>query len=204
VGHPALFAIWERRLRRQLEALLERERARPPAPGCLPVRFESRFGPLPVTFPDGAPIFLQGSIDRIDLGTGRAVVLDYKTGGRRSYAAHVKPEALCVTAWQLPIYAAAVRAELGAAVAVEARFYALRDAELTDAVDDPDLIALDDLGRARARARGVPNVADALGEVHRAMRAGDLAVRPREDACERCRMEAACRVMREAPVEEPE
>jgi ATP-dependent helicase/DNAse subunit B len=196
IGHPALFAVWERRLRRQIEALMERERRDPPSPGCTPSRFEARFGPLSVRAPDGSgEIFLHGLIDRIDIGPQKAVVLDYKSGAKYRYTPHVKPESLCDTSWQLPIYAAAARAELGAGVAVEARFYSLRDVAITDAVEGGDLIALDDLGRERARAGGQRNLGDQLWLLHRAMRGGDFTVRPREKACQSCRMEAACRVL---------
>jgi hypothetical protein len=195
IGHPGLFAIWERRLRRQLESLLDGERTSPPAAGCVPARFEERFGPLGIAAPDGdGELFVHGTIDRIDLGDGKAAVFDYKTGGRRRYAEQLKPEALCVTSWQLPLYAAAVRAQLGGTV--EASYYSLRDGEVTRPVNDVDLFALDDLGRLRARQKGARNLGDALWEVHRAMAGGDFVVRPRERSCERCRMESACRIMR--------
>jgi ATP-dependent helicase/nuclease subunit B len=174
LGHPALFAVKERQLRQEVAALLRAEVDAPPSEGCRPAHFERPFGPLP--FGD---VWLKGKIDRIDLGPGssptRAVVLDYKTGRRDAYRAQIADEALCVTGWQLPIYAAAARAELPV-TEVEARFYSLREAALTRAVQEP------------------PDFAERLGAVYATMRAGDFAVRPREDACERCGMEAACRV----------
>ena len=118
---------------------------------------------------------MRGKIDRIDVGDGRAVVLDYKTGSKKPLAEQVKEDALCVTSWQLPIYAAAARAELGLP-SVEAIFYSLRDAAPTRAVQEP------------------ADFAERLGALHATMRGGDFAVRPREEACERCGMEAACRV----------
>jgi RecB family exonuclease len=169
LGHPAIFAVKERQLREQVAALLRAEVDSPPSPECRPSLFERAFGPLEV-----GGVWLEGKIDRVDVGDGRAVVLDYKTGRRASYAAQVADEALCVTAWQLPIYAMAARAELG--VAVEARFYSLREAQPTRAVREP------------------ADFAERLSAVHAAMRGGDFAVRPREDACERCNMEHACRV----------
>jgi ATP-dependent exoDNAse (exonuclease V) beta subunit len=170
LGHPALFAVKERQLRQEVAALLKAEIDRPPSEGCRPAHFERAFGPLAV-----GEVWLKGKIDRIDVGGARAVVLDYKTGRLKSYAEHLKDEAVCVTGWQLPMYAVAVRAELGHAE-VEARFYSLKDAQTTKAVGAP------------------PDFADRLGAVYAAMRDGDFAVRPRPDACERCGMEAACRV----------
>jgi hypothetical protein len=89
-------------------------------------------------------------------------------------------------------------------VEIEARFYSLRDVVVTDAVEGGDLVALDDLGRQRARAAGQRNLGDQLWILHRAMRGGDFTVRPREDACDRCHMEAACRVMRAPSDDESE
>jgi RecB family exonuclease len=197
VGHPGLFAVHERKLRRQVAALVRAETDQPPLDGGAPARFEQRFGPLAVESPEGGErLFLHGTIDRVDLAERRALVLDYKAGLSASYREKVRGDAVCVSSWQLPIYAAAMQAELGAHTTVEARFYALRDLTLTRPVVSGPLLALDDLGRARARASGERNLGDALWELYRAMRAGDFAVRPRKGACERCRLEAACRVVR--------
>jgi hypothetical protein len=159
-----------------------------------------------VASPEGdEELFVGGKIDRVDVGVGRAVVFDYKTGGKRtSYAAQVQPEALCESAWQLPLYAAAVAAELELP-SVTAHFYTLLDAGVTRPVGDEALIALDSARRARWRDEGGRNVGDALWAVARAMRGGDFRVAPRLDACERCHLEAACRVVRPPPdLVEPE
>ena len=170
LGHPALFAVEERRLRERVLAVLRAEAERVPAEGCAPTHFERAFGPL--VFGD---VWVRGKIDRIDVGDERAVVLDYKTGSKKPLAEQVKEDALCVTSWQLPIYAAAARAELKLPQ-VEAIFYSLRDAAATKAVSEP------------------ADFVEKLGALHATMRGGDFAVRPREEACERCGMEAACRV----------
>jgi hypothetical protein len=170
LGHPALFAVEERRLRERVLALLKAEGERVPAEGCTPRHFERAFGPL--AFGD---VWLRGKIDRIDVGPGRAVVLDYKTGSKKPLVEQVRQDALCVTSWQLPIYAAAARAELGLP-SVEAMFYSLKEASPTKPVQEP------------------PDFAERLGALHAQMRGGDFAVRPVEEACERCGMEAACRV----------
>lgn len=170
LGHPALFAVEERRLRERVLAFLRAEEERVPAEGCAPTYFERAFGPLPF-----GEVWLRGKIDRIDVGAGRAIVLDYKTGSKKPLAEQVKDEALCVTSWQLPIYAAAARAELGLPV-VDAMFYSLKEAAATKAVQEP------------------PDFVAKLEALHARMRGGDFAVRPVEEACERCGMEAACRV----------
>jgi ATP-dependent helicase/nuclease subunit B len=170
LGHPALFAVEERRLRERVLKLLEAEAERVVAEGCRPTHFERAFGPL--AFGD---VWLRGKIDRIDVGIDRAVVLDYKTGAKQGLNAQIKDDALCVTSWQLPIYAAAARVELGVPH-IEARFYSVKEASPTKPVTEP------------------PDFAERLNVLHATMRAGDFAVRPREDACDKCGMEAACRV----------
>jgi len=59
-------------------AVLRAEAERVPAEGCAPTHFERAFGPL--AFGD---VWVRGKIDRIDVGDGRAVVLDYKTGSKK-------------------------------------------------------------------------------------------------------------------------
>ncbi|HEX4457106.1 MAG TPA: PD-(D/E)XK nuclease family protein [Polyangia bacterium] len=170
LGHPAIFAIKERTLREQVAAILKAEAKESPSPGCKPALFERPFGPL-----DVAGVWVAGKIDRIDMGDGQAVVLDYKAGRKSSYVPDTAPAALCDSAWQLPLYALAARLELKVPL-VEARFYSLREAELTRPVREP------------------ADLPERLVTLHAAMRAGEFAVRPREDACETCNMESACRV----------
>jgi hypothetical protein len=201
-GQPALFAVHERRLREQVAALLRAEAAMPPAQGCVPAHFELPFGPLPVSSPGGEEqVFLHGKIDRVDASAERAVVLDYKTGMRRTYGPQLTDEAQCVTAWQLPVYAAVARSELQLSE-VEACFYSLRESAVTRAVGSFELTTLDTASRAEIRRNGGRNLGDALWGIYDSMRRGDFVVRPRQDACEHCGMEAACRVRQLRMVED--
>jgi RecB family exonuclease len=170
LGHPAIFAIKERELRDQVAAILVAEAKESPSPGCQPALFERPFGPLAV-----GGVWLAGKIDRIDMGDGQAVVLDYKAGRKQAYQPQTKESALCDSAWQLPLYALAARVELKVP-SVEARFYSLREAEVSSAVREP------------------ADLEERLSALHAAMRAGEFPLRPREDACEKCNMEHACRV----------
>ena len=78
---------------------------------------ESRFGPVPL---DPLPIFLQGTIDRIDRDADRYFLLDYKTGVQ-DYRKRV------FEGWgfQLPLYIGAAREMLGSEIQ-SAGFYYLR------------------------------------------------------------------------------
>jgi hypothetical protein len=203
-GHAGLFHIHARRLKRQLVALYHAEVARPPAPGCTPRLFEHAFGPLEIGAQSNqlsdaqVALYLGGKIDRVDVGAERAVVFDYKTGVKSRYSAQVQADALCDRAWQLPVYAAAIAAELGVRE-VSAHFYTLYDAGMTRAVADAGLIALDAESRALRQKSGGRNVADEAWARVRRMREGEFAVAPALDACDRCHMEAACRVVRQVP-----
>jgi RecB family exonuclease len=203
-GHPGLFQIRLRRLRAELWQLITREAQAPIEAGCTPALFEHKFGPLAITAaeetdPDGA-LHIGGVIDRIDLGPGRALVLDYKTGRMQRYQHYLREE-LLKTSFQLPLYAAAAQADpviLQATAAdalsaapprVTARYYAVREAQVTEALDDQVLVALDPATRLAA---GEHNVAEAAYKLWRRLRGGDFRVAPR--TCDGCGLETVCRI----------
>jgi ATP-dependent exoDNAse (exonuclease V) beta subunit len=193
-GHPALFALRARQVRRDARALVTNEADKRPFAPHLPSYFEREFS-FPVPPPDGdpaAPLHLGGKIDRVDMAAGAAVVIDYKTGRKKRYQRLLNEEELLVTSFQLPIYALAAREVLGAD-RVQAAYYAIRDGEPTKTVGGDKLGAGDDPFK--------PSVAAAVWALYRRMLAGDFAVRPR--TCENCGLEAACRVVVPLLPEEP-
>ncbi len=200
-GHPGLFQVLQGRLRAELWQLIVREAKAPIEPGCTPTLFEHPFGPLcihdaqkPLDANSQAALHIGGVIDRIDLGPGRALILDYKTGRLRRYQAYLR-EDLLTTAFQLPLYAAAVQADpavlqvTGPAPRVSARFYAVRQAQVTAALEKPELFALDSATRLEA---GEKNVAEVAYNLWRHLRSGDFRVAPR--TCDGCGLEATCRI----------
>lgn len=221
-GHPTLFRARLRRLRSDLLQLIEKEAREPIEPGCLPTLLEHRFGPLRIAAQDeashaeGAEINEQsdgalhifGIIDRIDIGPGRALVLDYKTGQIRRYQDYLRAQ-LLVTSFQLPLYAAAVRADprvqalaaggarqgdevagsSEAGLQVSARYYAVRQAAVSAPLADDGLFALSGAERKQA---GKHNVAEVAYRLWRQLRSGDFRVAPK--TCEGCGMEAVCRI----------
>lgn len=208
-GHPTLFRARLRRLRGDLLRLIAHEAQSPIEPGCYPALLEHPFGPLriaaqndaePATIGDDA-LHIAGVIDRIDIGPGRALVLDYKTGQIRRYQEYLRSE-LLRTSFQLPLYAAAVQADpqvaarAGVAAAegarslqVSARYYAVRQAAVSPALSDEGLFAL--AGPARAAA-GEGNVAEVAYRLWRRLRSGDFRVAPK--TCEGCGLESVCRI----------
>lgn len=198
-GHPALFQVRLRRLRLELWQLVVREAQSPIDASCQPALLEHKFGPLAITgeaADDSQALHIGGIIDRIDIGPGRALVLDYKTGRLKRYQDYLRSE-LLVTSFQLPLYAAAAQADPKVQAAaggagppmVSARYYAVRQAQVTEALDDPALIALDPAAR---RAAGEHNVAESAYHLWRELRGGDFRVAPR--TCDGCGLESVCRI----------
>lgn len=217
-GHPTLFRARLRRLRSDLLQLIEKEAREPIEPGCLPTLLEHRFGPLRIAAQDEASraeraesdeaLHIFGIIDRIDIGPGRALVLDYKTGQIRRYQDYLRAQ-LLVTSFQLPLYAAAVRADprvqalaaggagqggemvrsSEAGLQVSARYYAVRQAAVSAPLADDGLFALSGAERKQA---GEHNVAEVAYRLWRRLRSGDFRVAPK--TCEGCGMEAVCRI----------
>jgi RecB family exonuclease len=204
-GHPALFQVRLRRLRSEIWRLIVYESQKPIEPDCSPALFEHPFGPVPITAAKNAAVpgsdeeialHIGGVIDRIDLGPGRALVLDYKTGRLDRYKKYLRDELLS-TSFQLPLYAAVVQADPeilrrtggGSPPRVTARFYAVRQAKVTEALDAPALFALDPATRLYAGER---NVAEAAYALWRRLRGGDFRIAPR--TCEGCGLESVCRI----------
>ena len=144
VGQP-IFWEWERRrIRDELLEFLDRDEQFRRERGCRPCASEKRFAmpgreggeppepPVVVVLRDGRELRLRGAVDRIDVtGSGDLVVIDYKTGGSRTYRGLGEPPLLlyaggssgqpgegALPRLQLPIYARAARraaTELGVA-----------------------------------------------------------------------------------------
>ncbi len=205
VGHPELLKVRIVRLRTELWRLVENEAKSPPEPDCLPSLFEWKFGPLAIAAAQGdegqMPLHIHGIVDRVDMGDGKAVVLDYKAGRRERYQHHLSHD-LLKTSFQLPLYIAALRADptLNSEVPLQrvtARYYSLRQGKVTGALDNAEMTTLDRAVRLR-NPEG--NVAEVAYHLWRRLRDGDFAVAPR--TCEGCGMESVCRIGA-APLDQP-
>jgi ATP-dependent helicase/nuclease subunit B len=121
-GRPIFWRRDRRRLSADLHRWLDLDSDRRRERGTRPVAAELRFGfggaaldAVPLALPDGRTVRFRGSADRVDLaGDGTIHVVDYKSGGTRSF------EGICDddpdvrgTKLQLPVYAAAARAQQG-------------------------------------------------------------------------------------------
>ena len=117
-GRPAFWADERSRMQADLLAWLEHDSRFVRERGSIVLASEMRFGgdgAVVIRLPDGRPIELQGSIDRVDrTGDGTLVVTDHKTGGRSKYSDLSADDPTAGgTLFQLPSYAAAARAVFG-------------------------------------------------------------------------------------------
>ena len=135
VGHPLLWRLEQRRLRRRVDAFLALDRQARSELGVAPDATEMDFGydaPFTIDLPDGRRLTLVGQVDRVDTGTGTegatgvVAVIDYKTG-RAPSPWEVDPFVGGVRL-QLPIYGMAARERLGRPGAqIAAEYWYLHD-----------------------------------------------------------------------------
>ena len=179
IGNEVLFEQRRRVLARLLRAVWQDEIQR--ASPLVPTHLEHPFDRLEV--PGGTPpLFVGGSIDRVDRDATRAAVFDYKSGRLGKLKKELEQEAFGATSWQLPLYAAVVRAQLGVED-VALVYYSLKDRKLETA-DAPAWLRLDS-----------GEFVDRLWAQVRSMREGHFEVRPQPDACKGCRLQPACRIV---------
>ncbi|MSQ08902.1 MAG: PD-(D/E)XK nuclease family protein, partial [Dehalococcoidia bacterium] len=116
-GHPALWEMEKRSLRRSLRAWLSQDADARSRSGAAPWRVELAFGigkdgvpPVEVDLPDGVRLLFRGKIDRVDFSAdGRVLVYDYKSGSPDKYDKLDKDVTKRGTLLQLPVYALAAR-----------------------------------------------------------------------------------------------
>lgn len=207
VGHPALWKLGREKARRMVRRVLYSEHEGQPfkdqqwLPDAVEVTFgrgakDDRFAQVvtPAARPGEQDVFLNGKIDRIDLGPGGAGVVDYKSGRKNKNAKHE----LLVSDFQLPAYVLALRQALKLPKHDAAWLY-LGDHDsgsLTRLLGKDqtldELMALDELTRVRLEGEGKKNFANAVHDVASRLRSGDLGARP--DDCGRCSFKRVCRI----------
>jgi ATP-dependent helicase/nuclease subunit B len=207
VGHPALWKLGREKARRMVRRVLYSENEGQPfkdqqwLPDAVEVTFghhakDERFRQVvtPGARDGEQDVFLNGKIDRIDLGPGGAGVVDYK-GGRKNKNARRE---LLVSDFQLPAYVLALRQALKLPRNDAAWLY-LGDQDASSlsrllgkeqTLDE--LMALDLETRNRVEGEGKKNFANAVHAVAGQLRAGDVGARPED--CGRCSFKRVCRI----------
>ncbi len=207
VGHPALWKLGREKARRMVRRVLYSENEGQPfkdqqwLPDAVEVSFgrdakDERFRHVvaPAARSGEQDVFLNGKIDRIDLGPGGAGVVDYK-GGKKNRNAKAE---LLLSDFQLPAYVLALRQGLGVPKADAAWLY-LGDHDATtlskligkeQSLDE--LMAVDLPTRERVATEGKKNFANSVHALAGQLRAGDVGARPVD--CGRCSFKAVCRI----------
>ncbi len=137
-------------------------------------------------------VFLTGRIDRVDVGSGAAGVVDYKTSVKRNVS-----KDFLVREFQMAFYLLAVKSLVPDAVPNGAWHAVGRNqlTTLTSAVRGlalSDVLATDEFTRARLAGEEKPNLANAVFGLVGKLRAGDFSARPVD--CEYCDLKAVCRI----------
>jgi len=199
-GHPRLFFLARERARWMVRRVLDAPHHGVPFEGMAPQEMETTFGRptapqgwrevrLEAALPGEADVCLTGTVDRLDAGPGGVGVLDYKASRRRDAARE-----LLTTDFQLPFYLWAVRAR-GEGRPLRAGWLVLKSGEFQP-FEAPSgqgvLLAMDAPTRARARAEGLANLANAVHTLVGRSRAGDFGARPVD--CGFCPYAAVCRI----------
>jgi ATP-dependent helicase/nuclease subunit B len=117
-GRPAFWADERARMLDDLLTWLRHDSELVVARGSVVLASEMRFGAddgVSIQLPDGRPILLRGTIDRVDrTSDGHLVVTDHKSGGKDKFTGlSADDPTLSGTLFQLPSYAAAARVRFG-------------------------------------------------------------------------------------------
>jgi ATP-dependent helicase/DNAse subunit B len=200
VGNAALWKLRRETVVPQLWELIETEIGQP-----LPLALEQPFGfhedpqswpPLEIPAAEGAPVFVRGRIDRVDLRNGALLAVDYKSSGLDSLKRKLQKDTLFAPEFQLAVYAALLH-ERDPSAAVDAQYVSLKDAKRTPPlgkaakVDLNALLELDPARREEVRDR--PNLASAVLAQAERMRRGAFEVRPL--TCDYCDLKPLCRLV---------
>ncbi len=117
-GKPLLWRIQSEELIADLLMFLDKDNEYRKATGAVPESVEMAFGfdgqaPVVIKLGDGRELSFRGRADRVDRASdGSLKVIDYKTGSTKKYDGIGKDPVMAGTLLQLPLYAAAARAQL--------------------------------------------------------------------------------------------
>ncbi|MFZ5442826.1 MAG: PD-(D/E)XK nuclease family protein [Myxococcota bacterium] len=212
-GHPALWTLAQEWAVTVIHRVVTSPEAKPfglARPKYLEVPFgdprapaELRHVSIPGARRGERDVFLTGRMDRVDVGEGVVGVLDYKTSVRRSLG-----QDFLRREFQMAFYLLAVRSLLPE-VTPTGGWLGLGRNELKPissalpkdgSVDE--LLATDEVTRARLEKAGRPNLANAVFGVLGRIRSGDFGARPID--CEYCELKPVCRIsQRQLPEERP-
>lgn len=202
-GHPALWKLAREWAVTVLLRILTDEKTATPFPNAKPRFVEVPFGrddappelqevKLPAAREGEQDVHFTGRMDRVDVGPGTLGVLDYKTSISRS----LKDDFL-KREFQMPLYLLAAR-QLDPEALPNGIWLGVGKADSRGVAQylgkstARDLLATDELTRARAEKEGSPNLANAVHGLLGRLRAGNFGARPMD--CEFCELKPVCRI----------
>ncbi|MFO0597201.1 MAG: PD-(D/E)XK nuclease family protein [Myxococcaceae bacterium] len=201
-GHPELWKVAREWAVTVIHRLVCSREARPfgqARPKWFEVSFGTKKSPpelqsvkIPAARGGERDVFLTGQIDRIDEAHGVVGVVDYKTSVRRGVA-----KDLLVREFQMPFYLLAVRA-LAPDAQVNGAWHAVGRNQLTTlaqavrGLSVTELLATDELTRARLERDGASNLANSVFALVGRLREGQFGARPVD--CEHCELKPVCRI----------
>jgi len=195
-GNPDLLRATLEALAERIIATLTRLVAHPPVAGARPVAVEAEFGsrgktPLEVDLPEVEPVFIKGTIDRVDEDpTGLRVAADYKLGRLSGITSKLSSSSVGFSYLQLPLYLMALEG-LGAERSA-GYLWSLRDGKASRRLGEAGEYTLNqimdgtDLKHPGMRVRLVGLV--------KGLRSGRFPIMPSHGACDFCLFSATCRV----------
>ncbi len=216
VGNRDLWEIQKKRLDPLWDLFIEEE-ARFRDDGLVPTFFEFTIGadpggkpsdmaPLSFRDTDGNIITVVGKIDRIDIGTGKVRIIDYKNSGNEGYYRNLlKGEKMGTVNFQIPIYLVAAREYLTGRYPIktlEGTYYLFRKArrmksytiECLDPFFEKDLQKRKDLEKEDRK-----NIFNSMATIVNAVCSGDFSICPRD--CDFCEYDQVCRFVEGFPGE---
>ena len=201
-GHPALWSLAQEWAVTVLTRIVTSELAQPfglARPKYVEVEFGRHSAPeplrevkLPAVRPGEHDVFFAGRMDRVDVSEGVVGVLDYKTSVKRTLG-----QDFLKSEFQMALYLLAVQALVPQAVPAGA-WLGLGKGELKsvhpmlNGSNVKELLATDELTRARLERDGKHNLANAVHGLLGKLRTGDFGARPID--CGFCELKSVCRI----------
>lgn len=209
-GHPALWSLAQEWAVTVLTRIVTTKLAYPfglARPKYVEVEFGNHRAPeplrevkLPAARPGERDVYFAGRMDRVDVSEGVVGVLDYKTSVKRTLG-----QDFLKSEFQMALYVLAAQALVPHAVPAGA-WLGLGKGELKDlhpmlgGSNVKELLATDELTRARLERDGKHNLANAVHGLLGKLRTGDFGARPLD--CGFCELKPVCRISQRQLAEE--
>lgn len=209
IGNKALWELRKRKSAPLWNRFIEEE-GKYHAEGLIPTYFEWQIGnsskdegetlipALLFSEDDHSEIAVRGKVDRIDIGSQRVRIIDYKNSSSEwHYRSLLKKESMGTVNFQIPIYLAAARVYLSQKytfTSLEGTYYLFKRAKRVKPfviADTDPFFEIDLLKRKKLNQRGQENIFNQMAAIVRAAKSGDFSICPQD--CSFCQYSRVCR-----------